>query len=89
MLLLIAYLINHTYSFYPGTVALWVTARVPPFPCTVIFFPELVVFSTRSESQNKSMVKHFSNNISLLIFNLISLVWFYLNKTSLMTLSKS
>ena len=30
--LIIEYLLNHTSCLYTGTVALWVTARVPPFP---------------------------------------------------------
>ena len=79
----ISSLLNHKSSLYPGTVDLWVTARVLPFPLTFIFFPTLVIFSTRSEFHSRSIVEHLSNNMIVLGSNLISLVYLCLNKTSL------
>ena len=38
VMLVVAYLLNHTSCLYLVTVALRVTSRVPPLPCTVIFF---------------------------------------------------
>ena len=80
IMLVISYLLNHTSCLYLGTVALWVTSRVPPLTCTVILFPDLVIFSTRSKFQNWYIMEQLSNNITLLRYNLISLVWFCLKK---------
>ena len=77
-----ASLLNHKSCLYPGTVALWVTNRVPPLSCTVIFFPDLVIFSTRYELYNRSIVEQLSNYINFLRSKLISLMWFCLKKTS-------
>ena len=80
-MLVIESLINHTSCLYKGTVALWETTRLPQFPCTVILFSVLVIFSIRSELHNRSIIKQLSNNMTFLISNLINLVWFCLNKT--------
>ena len=80
IMLIISSYINQKYPFYLVTVALWATARIPPFTYTVIFCPSLVIFSTRSKLQNISIVEHLYNNMALMISNLISLVWLFLKK---------
>ena len=82
MMLVIEYLLNRTSCLYPGTVALWVNNRILTLTYTVIFFPALVIFSTRYEFQNRSIVEHLSNNITFFRYNLISFLWLCLNKTS-------
>ena len=74
-------LLNHKYCLYLGTLPLCIITRIYPFLCTEIFFPALVIFSTRYEFQNRSIVEQFPNNINLLWSNLISLLWLCLNKT--------
>ena len=87
MMLVIVYLINHTSCLYPGTVLLWETARVAPFHLTAIIFTALMMFSTRSELQDRSVVEQLYNNKSFLRSNLISLMFFF-NKTSLICFSE-
>ena len=81
-MLVIASFLGHISCLYLGTIYVWVTSRLPLLPCAFIFSQALLIFSTRFELWNRSIVELLSNNITFLMSNLIYLIWLCLNKTS-------